>query len=223
VTGVIDPESSASGSYLVTYSIAASGTSCLASTDTTTVVINGGACPPLPVTLVRFTAVREGSAVSLLSWTTVAETNSDHFEIQRSSTGKSWKKIGKIASSGESRAKLDYSFKDNAPVDGDNLYRLKMVDKDGSFAYSRIVSLSFETGSESIYPNPASDKLEIRSRDWSKVNRVEIYDQNGRKVYQSPSKPSRTVDVKSYSPGVYVVWITRMNGTLSSYKIVISH
>lgn len=57
---------------------------------------------PLPVTLARFDAVKEGST-ALLSWSTTEETNSDRFEVERSINGKVWQKIATVKAQGESK------------------------------------------------------------------------------------------------------------------------
>lgn len=176
---------------------------------------------PLPVTLTSFAVTKEGSS-SILRWSTTEETNSDRFEVEHSLTGKSWNKIGTVSSNGESKVLRNYFFTDAKPVNGENLYRLKMIDKDETFAYSRILSVKFdgETSDLSVYPNPVTDKLFIR--DFMKVTQVKILDMNGRSVYQSAETSTGEVNVKNLGTGVYVVNITRLDGIQSSQKIVIS-
>lgn len=177
---------------------------------------------PLPVTLTAFSVAKEG-ATAQLTWTTTEETNSDYFEIQRSLTGTAWEKIGKVSSNGESLVERKYSFSDNNPAKGsENLYRLKMVDKDETFAYSRIRSLKFDgVGADlSIYPNPVADQLFVR--DFSQVTQVVINDLNGRMVHQSGSSANGAINVKNLSAGMYIVRISRSNGVVSSQKIVIA-
>jgi hypothetical protein len=173
----------------------------------------------MPVTLVSFTAAREGK-VAQLSWATTMETNSDRFEVEKSQNGKQWEMIGKVASNGESSVKRQYSFTDKNPFEGENLYRLKMVDKDATFAYSRIQSVKFDGGVAdlSVYPNPATDQLFIR--DYGQVTRVVINDLNGRAVYQSGG--TATISVRNLPAGMYVATISRSNGLVSSQKIIIS-
>lgn len=176
---------------------------------------------PLPVTLVSFTAKKEGS-IALLNWATTEETNSDYFEIQHSVSGKEWEAVGQVASSGESKVLKNYSFSHANPVHGQNLYRLKMVDKDETFAYSSIRSLKFEgAGADlSIYPNPIVNQLFIR--DASQVTQVLINDLNGRTVHQSGSTATGFIDVKGLSAGMYIVRVSRSNGLVSSHKVVVS-
>ena len=174
---------------------------------------------PLPVTLTSFTAQKE-STTTFLNWSTTSETNSDRFEVQRSQNGKNWEKIGTVASNGESTALRNYSFTDPKPVTGENLYRLRMVDKDETFAYSRIRSITFgEVSDLSVYPNPSSDFINIR--DYADVKEISILDLKGNTVYQSDTLQTGEVDVRDLLPGIYSVQISRINGVQSAQKIVV--
>ena len=175
----------------------------------------------LPVKLLSFNAVKEGKTAQL-NWATTEESNSDRFEIEHSLNGKDWGRIGTVASHGESRTLKNYNFADAQPANGNNLYRLKMVDKDETYAYSRIQSLKFDgVGADlSIYPNPVADQLFVR--DFSQVTQVVINDLNGRAVHQSGSSADGAISVKNLSAGMYIVRITRSNGVVSSQKIVIA-
>lgn len=181
---------------------------------------------PLPVTLVRFTVEKNNidNPSALLKWTTSSETNSDHFEIERSETGKNWANIGNVISNGESKTLLSYTFKDTQPASGENLYRLRMVDKDGTFAYSRIQSITFDGKNPdlSVYPNPSADKLFIR--DYNRVKDISMSNLNGIMVYKSASFASGNgfIDISNLTQGMYIVKISRVNGTVSTHKIVVN-
>ncbi|MBO9611353.1 MAG: T9SS type A sorting domain-containing protein [Dyadobacter sp.] len=175
----------------------------------------------LPVTLVSFNAAKEGGVV-MLRWATTEETNSDYFEVQHSTNGKNWAKIGMVKSHGESTVLRNYDFTHQSPAGGQNLYRLKMVDKDLTFAYSAIRDVRLE-GSESIayvYPNPVVDRLFIK--DSGTGAEVNIYDTRGMKVYHGEVPQTGELNMKNFSNGIYVVNITRANGTETSQKIIVS-
>ncbi len=175
---------------------------------------------PLPVTLTRFTASAEGKT-AFLSWATTEETNSDRFEIERSADGKKWGHIGTVASSGESKVLVDYSYTDNAPLAGENLYRLKMVDKDNTYAYSTIRTVKFkgETGVKT-YPNPVSDKLLIDSN--AKVREVSVKNTAGLNILQKQMVSHEGIDVSKLTPGIYIVTVTLFDGTISTHKVAVS-
>lgn len=95
---------------------------------------------PLPVTLISF-AGKESDKSITLNWNTANERDFSHFDILKSADAKEFTSIGAI--DGSSRG--HYEFKDTAPVNGNNYYRLKMVDTDGSFDLSRVVRVNYET------------------------------------------------------------------------------
>ena len=173
----------------------------------------------LPVNLVSFTATGERNSVNL-TWGTTAETNSSRFDIERSVNGKIWSQIGTVASQGESTQLKNYSFIDKSPAQGENLYRLKMIDFDETFAYSRIESVTVETGAAiTVFPNPAVDRILIN--DNSNIKEVTMTDMTGRKIYQSDRIPSTGIDCKNLASGMYVVTMTLNNGTVDSHKVLI--
>ncbi len=173
----------------------------------------------LPVTLVKFAASSEGMSVNL-KWTTTSETNSSHFDIERSVNGKSWNRIGTVLSNKESSESIDYSFTDPSPANGENLYRLKMVDLDATFAYSSIQSAKMEGGSAiSIFPNPASDRILINNN--TNIKLLTISDLAGRKVYEAREITSTGIDCKNLASGMYVVTMTRTDGAIDSHKVLI--
>lgn len=175
----------------------------------------------LPVTLTSFLAVKEGKLTNL-RWSTTTETNSDRFEVEHSMNGDAWTKIGTVLSNGESSVLRNYSFTDKNPENGENLYRLRMIDRDGTFAYSRIRSAKFEgpAADLSVYPNPVADKLFVR--DFTKVTGVAILDMTGRVVQQSDVISNGEMNVKSLRNGIYLVRITRVDGSVSTQRIVIN-
>lgn len=181
--------------------------------------------PPLPVTLVSFAAVKEGQT-SLLSWSTSEEVNSDYFEVQHSTNGNQWSKVGEVKSHGESTVLHHYSFTHERPAAGDNFYRLKMVDFDETFAYSRIRKLGFDSAhmlSVTTFPNPVSDELVIDHHDWSSVTALSLFDKSGKKIDLHAQTATNVLDVSSYSSGAYVLQIAHKDGSVLSRKILIVH
>lgn len=173
-----------------------------------------------PVTLTSFEAYNEDLFINL-HWSTTMETNSDRFEVERSNTGKNWQKIGTVKSHGESNVLRNYDLTDANPVNGTNYYRLKMIDKDATYEYSRIVSTVFSGEVASLYPNPAVDYFKITKS--INVGKVKITDLTGREI--APSKyelqADNQVKVKSMSAGLYLVSVMGENGVTSVHKLVI--
>lgn len=105
--------------------------------------------PVVPVELASFTASVNGNNV-LLNWVTVSEVNNRGFEIERASSlpaGKAgstsplqgWEKIGFVNGNGTTTEMKFYSFIDNYVDVGSYLYRLKQIDFNGTFGYSKTI------------------------------------------------------------------------------------
>ncbi|MFZ1307036.1 MAG: SdrD B-like domain-containing protein [Ferruginibacter sp.] len=112
---------------------------------------------------------------SQLKWNTIAEYNSSHFEIERSSNGTDFKIIGRKDAKGYSSVNTDYSFVDLLAEPGLNYYRLKMVDLDGSMVYSKIIVLSTEASGMNlllVYPNPFGNKVQVKIESEKKSKSV---------------------------------------------------
>ncbi|SDE43597.1 Por secretion system C-terminal sorting domain-containing protein [Dyadobacter soli] len=177
----------------------------------------------LPVKLVAFEAAARENVVDL-NWVTTEETNSDRFEVQRSADGKSWNAIGSVKAEGESRDRKAYSFTDHQPeagASGAMLYRLKMIDLDGTFAFSSIRSVHF--GSElksSVYPNPVSTVLNLQVTNWKQVKTIRINSLSGIRVYSSGPVESGRIDVSGLGEGIYIVHITHTDGSVHTHKFV---
>jgi hypothetical protein len=116
---------------------------------------------PLPVMLVAFTAERLGED-GLLKWTTASELRNDHFEVESSIDGSTFRLLGRVAGAGTSSQAHSYHFVDKdlaryaAPL---VYYRLRQVDADGASTYSpvRTVAVPLEGGLlVQAYPNPSA-------------------------------------------------------------------
>ncbi len=110
----------------------------------------------LPVELNSFTArVAEKDKV-LLSWQTASEENSKEFVIERSSNGDRFEAIGSIPAKGNSADISNYHFTDSKPLLGTSYYRLNIIDKDASYEYSNVESVTLDKKIKmTLSPNPA--------------------------------------------------------------------
>lgn len=175
----------------------------------------------LPVVLTDFLAAKEGNT-ALLNWATTSETRTDRFEIEHSLNGKSWDVIGTVDAKGESDALINYQYVHINPVTGENLYRLKMIDADETFAYSKIRSLKFKDNIEmTIFPNPVSEVLQIKINDWHKVKHVELINASAVKVYSAAPALNQTVDVSRLNPGMYYLKIINNDGSQNGRKVIV--
>jgi hypothetical protein len=175
----------------------------------------------LPVTLVKFSAKKEGNS-SLLSWNTAEEINSDYFQVEHSQNAKEWSALGRLYSHGDSRELNTYSYVHQNPAPGTNYYRLKMVDKDLTFAYSKVevVSLSAK-GLISVFPNPATDFIKVEST--RPVQAYRIYDMAGIKKLSSPPTADGRIDVKALPGGIYLLHVKYVDGSIHTQQFLVTH
>lgn len=191
-------------------------------TSLTGVAVTGA----MPVTLIGFTARKEGNSVSL-SWSTAEETNSDYFEIQHSTDIKQWKVIGRVESGHESVTTRHYFFTHAAPADGNNYYRLKMVDlatrnADRPFAFSAIRSLFIDSGASLLFPNPVSTELYIHDdKAAPPVSSLSVLNADGRVLYENKHVSRLALNVAHLTNGTYLLRIKRRDGTEQTGKFVV--
>lgn len=126
---------------------------------------------PLPIKLVSFEGKKTNEG-NKLDWETKSEINNDYFEIESSEDGETFKKIGLVEGK---NSPSDYSFLDENPKK-ENYYRLKQIDFDGKFEFSKIIFLENKNNIETkIYPNPFVDYLKIETNEID----IAVYDSNG--------------------------------------------
>jgi hypothetical protein len=138
------------------------------------------------------------NGVSHLTWSTLQESNSSHFEIERSSDGVNFTSIGTVSAKGLSDKQTDYSFNDVKVNAGTNYYRLRAVDKDANFKNSNIVALEVKikgTNVTGIYPNPFVDKVNIAvSSEISGQAVIRLFDNTGKLIATQQSSISKGVN-----------------------------
>lgn len=138
----------------------------------------------LPLKLLSFTGTLSNRQV-LLNWETTNEKNVLGFEIERM-VGGTWDKIGFVPSATVAVLSNHYSLTDTYPENGINYYRLKIVDVDGKFVYSDIISIELKPEKDIIYecfPNPFSSvttiNFEIAEKNLVQIN---VYNALGTKI-----------------------------------------
>ena len=179
-------------------------------------------CTTLPVTLIDFKASQKEHSV-LLEWATSSEVNSSSFQIEHSLAGQDWNNIGSVEAIGVERSHSYYSFRDTSPLKGSNLYRLKMIDVDGTYALSRIreVNLNDEIVSEtSIYPNPCTGRLSIQTPHPANISSLQISNLQGATVKKIEGKSVLNIELKDLTAGIYTLKIFMADGSVVSRKFL---
>jgi Secretion system C-terminal sorting domain len=182
----------------------------------------------LPIILTGFTAVADNSKVNL-TWTTELEINSDHFVVQSSTNvGGSWNNIGTVAAHGNSSTPINYSFTDTKPANGTTEYRLEMVDKNGSTAYSTVVAVRIGLAtSVSVYPNPASTYVNVVLGGSATGNvSIRLINTTGQvlmeKTVSNAAGTTVPLTVSNFPQGDYLIVVVGSDGTQQVNKLLIT-
>jgi hypothetical protein len=158
----------------------------------------------LPVKFAGFSAKKTVSGVSL-TWNVGSEENVNGYEVQKSSDGKNFTKIGFVAASNAS----SYSYTDVKP--GDVVYyRIKSVDNDGKYAYSTVVSVKGQQSTVVLraFPVPTQNQLTIQHSTASNNSKIEIVAADGRMVKSvsiASGAQQTNIDISTAKPGIYVI------------------
>lgn len=169
---------------------------------------------PLPVNFLYFNVRKQGKSIGLLSWKTARESNTSHYDVERSTDAVNFSFIGKVMANGNTSTESNYSFTDNAPAKGFNYYRLKQFDRDGRFIYTAARFLNFDdldAGMVKYYPNPTSGMLHIELTDemqkqekWLTVSTVGGIVIEQVKI-QANSNLIIPVNLGKYAKGIYFI------------------
>ncbi len=177
----------------------------------------GGISGILPISLLSFTATPVKGQVNL-AWSTAQETNSSHFDVERSADNHNYTLLQSIPGHINSNIINNYTAVDISPLTGNNFYRLKMVDKNGRFAYSNTVRIYFgEKYNLSLSPVPAHNILLISGADH--FDEIQVTDINAKIVMQFTDISKNKFDVSRLLPGTYFIRISA-NGSTQVLKFI---
>lgn len=116
----------------------------------------------VPIELLSFEGKNKGT-YNALAWQTASEKNADFISIERKDNEK-WGEIGRLKAVGNTVEKQTYSF-DDAKPNPLSIYRLRMVDRDGTETFSKMVTIenAKKAFSLKMFPNPARDFVTFRA------------------------------------------------------------
>ena len=177
-----------------------------------TTSIGGGA---LPVELSLFTGSSNGNNIQL-HWKTETEVNNYGFEIERSDENSDWVVINFVKGSGNSNSPKNYLYNDvSVSQSGTYYYRLKQIDNDGKYEYSKVVAVGVGTPDQydlsQNYPNPFNPETKINfSLPVKQYVSLKVYNALGELVkelvneFREAGSYSVTFDGSDLSSGVYI-------------------
>ncbi len=161
----------------------------------------------LPVTLLSFNGTIQNKNIQM-NWQTAGGINFKQFEIERSSDGITFEKIGTVAEAGNNSIDKNYGFTDVQPNAGLNYYRLKQTDMDGRFEYSKIITIkNIENHwGFSIYPNPSAGQI-LLTGIFSKGATYSITNTLGQTVLRGKLIPGKPINISTLQRGIYYIFV----------------
>jgi hypothetical protein len=184
----------------------------------------------LPVKWLSFNAAFVNSANVLINWKTASEVNNNKFEVEKSIDGINWIKISEVKGAGNSNSVKTYSVTDEiGSMNSNNIlyYRIKQIDFDGNFSYSRVEKVAKITSEKVVVsPNPFTNFLNINifSETGSSAN-ITLLNNWGSKVinYEANLIVGDNLieipEVQKLSNGIYILQI-ESGSTIQSFKCI---
>lgn len=218
----ISNQGTVTGSNIITFNTDDPDTGPLA--DPTITLLNSF---PLPVTLLNFEASGQNGRV-LLNWKVTSQINVSHYEIERSDDGRNFVKIGEVAAINR-QGDIDYSYADNFPFTDKNFYRLRSVDIDGKYKYSRVAIVNFLQKNRGITLTPVpviNNMINLQMHNVGKGDyEVSLYNSSGQLIWSKKIQyrggiSSQQLVIPQVSKGVYAISIRGENETFTK-KIII--
>lgn len=173
----------------------------------------------LPVELAEFRGRTQGKQV-VLDWKTASEEAADRFEVQRRNALGNFTSIGTVRAEGNSLVSRSYDFTDAAPLAGTNTYRLRIVDQDGSEAFSDLVVVNFD-GEQPMQLRQVSARQLLLT---GAVDQSEYLFTNaaGMTILQGTVNTSATgIDGSNLPAGLYFLSVRTPVGTTTTMKVVL--
>lgn len=177
----------------------------------------------VPVEWLDFSARLINDRSVELNWSTATELNNEYFEIERSLDGENYESIERQEGQGTSYEIEHYSAYDTPNALGAVYYRIKQVDFDGTASYTDIAKVTIDTnkGTLSIFPNPATNYLELTVNDDSFYN-YSILDLQGRELNKGVlSHNTERISLLNLLPGNYFINLTNASGDHQKFPFMI--
>ncbi len=163
-----------------------------------------------------FTATAEKEQVKL-NWSVAADVNTRYYEIQRSTDAVHFTTLNKIVQTG-TNGNNNYSYTDFSPAHSTNYYRLKQVDANGSYIYSKTVSVNINgNGAFKVYRTIAASTLHISVSHTRST--IIIFNLNGKAVKTlTLNNKEQNINISALPTGNYIIRNITTNSSLKFVK-----
>lgn len=163
---------------------------------------------PLPLELIAFSGQQVDADIRL-EWVTAAEMGTDRFEVEKLFPDAGFQTIGSLEAAGFAVEGNTYNLADVNPWPGENIYRLRMIDINGTVATADAISVAYaiRAGPElTTFPNPSAGDFHLSGILSGEVTGVEVYDMRGVRMHAEGMVPDDgSIAVNDWPPGAYLV------------------
>lgn len=176
----------------------------------------------LPVRLIAFDAINRNKDV-LLKWQTSNEINVLKFEVERSKEANSFISIRSLPAN-NTTGNHQYQSVDIFPLSGISFYRLKMIDIDGSFVYSNVITVNRTEVAKgfTLYPNPVTTYTNLYFNNTTSPKTIQLFDANGKLIQQIQIPRGQQIfklNTADLASGLYSLQLME-DGKLYSIKLI---
>lgn len=181
----------------------------------------------LPVGITQLEARLEKDMINL-NWETAWELNNKGFEIEHWEDKLSqYVNMGFVAGNGTLDSRSLYTYSAGAFAAGSHVFRLKQIDFDGKFSFSRAIRVEVESSLDQkgqIYPIPTQEYLHYNlPNSKNQTFSFTIFDTQGKQVLGDRKNTSAgKINVSNLSPGMYFIDIKRSSGKREQHKFIIN-
>lgn len=167
----------------------------------------------LPVKWLSFTGSATDKQI-MLRWQVEQTTELDYFQPEYSLDGNQFSAlpITPADRSYVTGQTASYAAQLEKPLGNGWLFRIKQVDKDGNFSYSKTIRVTNTSGvhNVSLAANPVGSTLVVVNKSNNKINRIKITNESGQVVISriiDNNEKINSVSVAQLTPGYYVMTV----------------
>ena len=175
----------------------------------------------LPVRFLSFRIVKYDNTSVLITWQTASEQQNDHFVVEKSLDGRTFIELTRVKGQGTTSSTSNYKAMDYQPQTGNNYYRIKQTDADGTSTYTPVSSIQFSTTgtSISVFPNPTNNMLTLQT-DAVANTLYQITDLTGNLIQSNRIFSNRMqINIGQLPAGTYILNILREKQVVETFKI----
>lgn len=173
------------------------------------VIAKGLVSNSLPANIIHFSANTDKDFVQL-NWKTINEVNTAEFAIEKSIDGSNYKTIGSVKAKNNASEQV-YTFNDAEAIKVATYYRLKIIDADGKYSYSKTIVVNNKLKNAiTVYPNPAKSTVTISYKQLNENATLNVVTIDGKQVLTQKLSANNTqhiLNVHTLTSGTYILTI----------------